>query len=194
MCVGDAAASGGHIEVLEWIPIMSLPNIYEEAARFGQLHVIQWAISRKFSLPSNNRIFAIAAQYRQWEILHFLHKNGFPLTENVAESAASGGNLEVLKWLVNNGYKLTKQCAVEAAKKGHSEVFLWLFDNGCQINLSDYYGYYSLNVTNIDILKWAAANDNNYFKNPRVTENLLRNNCLEDLQWLYENGYFSNHQ
>ena len=175
--------------MLKLVPIEKPSVIYEEAARFGQLPVVQWALSKKFPLPPYNKIFSIAAQYRQWEILHFLHKNDFPLTENVAESAAAGGDLEILKWLVNNGCKLTERCAVEAANNSHSEVFLWLVENGCNAN---FFGVYGINVTNIDILKWAAFNGHGgYFRDSRYTTLLVRNNCLEDLQWLYEKGYFS---
>ena len=154
----------------------------EKAAENGHLHVIQWALSNYISCGAHVQLPAIAARHRQWKILLYLLQNKFPLTSDVAVSAAEIGDLEMLKWAKENGIKIIGDCATQAAANGHFEVFLWLAENQCYID-GNTFKY----TDSIEILNWAKLHGYSIPTGSILFS--LCENSLEVMKWLYENGY-----
>jgi len=105
-CAG--AASGGHLEVLQWLRGRGVSAAWDTgtcsivAAEGGHLEVLQWACA-----------------------------NGCPCGEDTCSGAAYGGHLEVLQWARANGCPWDEYTCSDAAEGGHLEVLQWARANGC---------------------------------------------------------------
>jgi hypothetical protein len=101
----EAAAKGGHLEVLQWLRADGcLWNKYTcwEAAKCGHLEVLQWA-----------------------------HANGCLWDWHTCANATGGGHLEVLQWLRANGCPWDKYTVICARDRDHVELVNWAIANGC---------------------------------------------------------------
>ncbi len=101
----EAAAKGGHLEVLQWLRANGcLWNKYTcwEAAKCGHLEVLQWA-----------------------------HANGCLWDWDTCANATGGGHLEVLQWLRANGCPWDKYTVICARDRDHVELVNWAIANGC---------------------------------------------------------------
>jgi len=100
----EAAAAGGHMEVLRWL--REHGHRWDEgtchaAAKGGHLEVLKWV--RGHGCPWTPGTCAGAAQGGHMDVLEWLRVHGCPFDESACEFAARGGQLAVLQWLRGYG-------------------------------------------------------------------------------------------
>lgn len=159
------AASGGNIEILEWLRNIKVESydtqfsksICVKAAKHGHIHVLEWAMKYTFQFFTK-KMYAWVARNYDFNMLNWLLNNIRIDSDSMYAEAATYGHLNILKLLKEKGFPLV-QCIFErAARRGHFEIIKWAYENNCP-------KYYNL-------IGCAASSGN-----------------LEIVQWLYENGF-----
>eukprot|EP00873_Tetraselmis_striata_P007554 jgi/Tetstr1/427818/TSEL_001790.t1 len=105
-----AAARGGHVAVLAWLPMPAEDSMERgaclAAVQAGHLQVLRWMASRPgATLDSAYPYFCSAA--------------------------ARGGHLEVLQWLRERGCAWDQSTCSAAARAGHIELLRWAIRHSC---------------------------------------------------------------
>jgi len=90
------AASGGHLEELQW----------------ARQHGCEW----------DTRTCCVAAEGGHLQVLQWARQNGCEWDAGTCSSAAEGGHLEVLKWARQNGCEWNSATLGRARAGGHMEV------------------------------------------------------------------------
>ena len=93
------AASGGQLEVLQWLRSNDYPwdaMTCVAAASGGHFKVLRWA--RANGCLWDEFTCAYAAKHGHFEMLQWARANGCPWDVGTCEWAAMGGQLEVLQW------------------------------------------------------------------------------------------------
>jgi hypothetical protein len=133
-----AAASGGHIHILEYLrPTENMEVFYSKvtgmAARHGHVAILEWASANTdfiwaytcFLAAINGSHFKVLV----WLNSHFpdaLMNHPYPM-----RMAAQVGDIEVFKWLRNNGMKWHPSTYTVAKKFLHFDIAEWALKNGC---------------------------------------------------------------
>jgi hypothetical protein len=105
------AVEYGQLSILEWLckrygyPAKNGPRLCGRAARFGHLHILQWARSVNI----------------QWD-------------DRVCSSAASGGHLHILQWARANNCPWNEDTCTEAVQEGYVHIFEWAKNNGAPLD------------------------------------------------------------
>eukprot|EP01031_Cornospumella_fuschlensis_P030192 gene30192-36471_t len=136
--VFEAAASGGHIHILEYLkPTNNMEVFYAKvtgvAARHGHVSILEWA-SANTAFSWAYTCFLAAIKGSQFKVLvwlktHFpdvVMKHSYPML-----MAAQVGDIEVFKWLRNNGMKWHPMTCTVATKYFHDDIAEWAVKNGC---------------------------------------------------------------
>ena len=157
-------------------------DLYYQASKNGNLHILEWLINQEYSY--NNNACIGAAEGGNLEVLKFLRNYYFPWNENVAIYAIYNNHFELLKWALNNGCEISIESWNTVSRIGNFKILKWLYDNKiCEIYPNVIYDA-SVNG-NLDIIKWA------YEKGERLTDVLMDNAAfnghLHILEWLYTN-------
>ena len=134
----EAAASGGHIHILEYLrPTNNMEVFYAKvtaaAARHGHVAILEWA-SANTDFSWAYTCFLAAIEGSQFKVLvwlktHFpdaLMKHSHPML-----LAALGGDIEIFKWLRNNGMKWHPSTYTVAKQSYHYDIAEWAVKNGC---------------------------------------------------------------
>ena len=212
------AASGGHLDILQWLHDNEFPlnkKVCSRAALSGHLEIIKWAYNNDCSWSTD--VCSNAAFSGHLEIIKWARDNGCPLwPEEACYKAAAGGHLHVLQWLIAERCNWNADTCAEAAKNGHfhilkwardkrcpwnymtmegafqygdTEMITWLRDNGCPWNDN----VLGVLLTNEKLLKWAILNG---FSMSANTYNSFveRGKSLELLEWLYNAGIRPNEE
>lgn len=112
--------------------IVSSPRFFTEAARFGNIDILEWL--KKYGCPINIvHVCRKAAKNGHLHVIEWCIEN-YPDEEwqyrRVCESAVSGGQLEILKWLKLNNCPWNKEeCKAKAKRKGFTEICEWIDKN-----------------------------------------------------------------
>jgi hypothetical protein len=138
----EAAASGGHIHILEYLRPFGIPfreqqfyaKVTEAAARHGHVAILEWA-SANTAFSWAYTCFLAAIKGSQFKVLvwlqefttkrkkfHDLKKHSHPML-----IAAQVGDIEVFKWLRNNGMKWHPMTCTLAP----DDIAEWAVKNGC---------------------------------------------------------------
>ena len=136
--VFEAAASGGHIHILEYLrPTNNMEVFYAKvtaaAARHGHVAILEWA-SANTAFSWAYTCFLAAIKGSQFKVLvwlktHFpdaVMKHSYPML-----FAAQVGDIEVFKWLRNNGMKWHPMTCTVATNYFHDDIAEWAVKNGC---------------------------------------------------------------
>jgi hypothetical protein len=123
------------LDVLKWVidkyPLCGhVASIAEEAAKHGQLHILEWL--DQCNAPFGMTL-SIAAANGHVHILEWALRAGSEMTSFVYKNAAFSGQLRVLQWLkANVSGVVVSQSDVcgNAAWQGHLEVLQWAVANG----------------------------------------------------------------
>ena len=153
-----AAARSGQLEELKLLRADGCPCDIRTscaAATGGHLEVLQW-LRGNGRCPWNIRMCSAAAQGGHLEVLQWLHANGCPWDTETCSGAARGGHLEVLLWARANGCPWDLNTCQEAATGGHFEVLQWLRANGCPWDATTC--YCAARGGPLEVLQWARAN------------------------------------
>ena len=126
-----AAAASGNLPVLRWLceeePCCPWngEEVAEAAARGGHLEILQWAIDNGWD-PKETSAHTIDTYYigNGFAFVDPEH------TSKVCDAAAGEGHLSVLEWLIENDCEYTVVTYAKAAEGGHIEVFKCLNANG----------------------------------------------------------------
>jgi hypothetical protein len=139
----EAAASGGHIHILEYLrPTNSMEVFYAKvtgvAARHGHVAILEWA-SANTDFSWAYTCFLAAIKGSQFKVLvwlqkftikrkqfHDLMKHSIPML-----MAAEVGDIEVFKWLRNNGMKWHPRTYTVAKQFFKIDIAEWALKNGC---------------------------------------------------------------
>lgn len=157
-----AAATGGHLDVLEWLhSVVGLPLRSEaarNAAENGHLEVVQW-----------------------------IRDNGCPGWEDgIMNAAASGGHLDVLTWLHDNCSEVCDASTMyRAARSGSLDVVEWVNDHYMWEDSSGFAMYTAARSGRLEIVKWLHANRTEC--STAVMDGTARFGHLEVLKWLQLN-------
>ena len=132
------AASGGHLETLQWLRSQGCAWDYHTcawAASNGRLKCLQWARSQ--GCPWDEDTCFWAARDGHFECLQWARENGCPWYANLmCDDAAEHGRLAVLKWVRGQGFYWDEATTLKAAMNGHLKCFRWLIFKGCPWNTS----------------------------------------------------------
>ena len=139
----EAAASGGHIYILEYLrPTNNMEVFYAKvtgvAARHGHVAILEWA-SANTDFSWAYTCFLAAIKGSQFKVLvwlqkftikrkqfHDLMKHSIPML-----MAAEVGDIEVFKWLRNNGMKWHPRTYTVAKQFFKIDIAEWALKNGC---------------------------------------------------------------
>ena len=145
------AAYKGNLDVLVWIKSDSPVRLNvvcggygrisgspcNEAARGGQLKVLQWLRSDAGGKCGwNKRTCTFAAGGNHLELLKWARQNDCPWNAATCSSAALNGHLDLLKWVRKKGCLWNTDTCAFAAQNGHLEILIWARQNGCPWNKS----------------------------------------------------------
>eukprot|EP00588_Corethron_pennatum_P027442 CAMPEP_0194316962 /NCGR_PEP_ID=MMETSP0171-20130528/13704_1 /TAXON_ID=218684 /ORGANISM="Corethron pennatum, Strain L29A3" /LENGTH=356 /DNA_ID=CAMNT_0039073385 /DNA_START=31 /DNA_END=1101 /DNA_ORIENTATION=- len=123
------------------------------AAKCGQLHVLQWLRERG---PCNVETCGLAARHGHLEVLQWARGEGCPWDTATSFMAAASGHLEVLQWAVEHGCPWDWSTCSGAAEGGHLEVLQWARGEGCEWNSLTC--MWAANEGHLEILRWAREN------------------------------------
>ncbi len=99
-----------------------------EAARNGELPVLEWALAHGAEITTR-RAGALAAMGGHLGVVEWLHAHGAPIAwDLVVEYAAAMGHLPVVQWAIANGAPREKICSAAMSDKGRFEVLRWAVD------------------------------------------------------------------
>ena len=139
----EAAASGGHIHILEYLrPTNNMEVFYAKvtgvAARHGHVAILEWASANTDFIWAYT-CFLAAIEGSQFKVLvwlqefttkrkqfHELMKRSHPML-----IAAQVGDIEVFKWLRNNGMKWHPMTYPVAKQFFKIDIAEWALKNGC---------------------------------------------------------------
>ena len=129
-----------------------MPSL-EAAARYGNLHMIQWFWARrKLSVHEQNLCLFTASGKDHFHVVKWLHRQGAHIGAKTVDgrsslsSAVIVGNVPMLEWFCHQGEDLFQvkangkgalSLAIEASRP---EVARWLFGRGFQLKKGDF-GY-----------------------------------------------------
>ena len=126
------AASGGHLEVLQWLRAMGCPwgtLTSSWAAEGGHLEVLQWMRAQDPPCPWNAGVCLNAAQKGRLDVLRWARNQGCPWDEDVTLAAVMNGQLKALILLIKEGCPYDKSMCRRAAANGGRrarKVLEWL--------------------------------------------------------------------
>lgn len=132
----EAAALGGHLELLRWLRSVECPfgsTMLEQAADGGHLHVLEWLWEQEV-IEHHRHSFDGAINDGHIPALKWAMEKGLPgpwtegATPTLPERASQLGNLDVIKWAVSLGHELTPQAVYDAATWNHVCVLKWLVE------------------------------------------------------------------
>jgi hypothetical protein len=138
--IGVAAASGGHLHVIEWALLTNeLVRWYDvmsnAAARNGHLHVLRFAQARGY--PMSGQELRLSAANGHLNAVIWCRQNDYPWDNYTCAEAAHGGHLPVLQWLRTNECPWDKWTCFWASISGQLHILQWAIANGCPWNVDD---------------------------------------------------------
>lgn len=191
---GEAAASGGHLEVLEWLDDNNCERdqrACNAAASMGYLEVLKWLIAKEWPW-TDPTIYGAAAKNGHIAILSYLHSTwnddhtiGCDWTVNTCYSAAESGQLETLEYLRSSECPWSEElCSIGAASGGHIDILEWI--QGKIGRLSEGLCWSAAKNGQLATIQWLV---NEKYPIPiDIFDAAIIGGNLELLQWLKEQG------
>jgi hypothetical protein len=184
MCV--AAASNGHLHVLEWMLTNELAvwnsTMSNAAAHYGHVHVLQFARDRDY--PMNGNELSMSATNGHLNVVIWFGEQGYRLDADTCSIAAQFGHLHILEWLRAHECHGDADTCARAAAGGHFHILQWLRANGCPWN--DDTCCAAAENGHLHILQWARANGCDW--DERTCWRAAGKGHLHILQWARANG------
>jgi hypothetical protein len=175
-----------------------LHDIAWEAARTGQMDVIQWTCTQGYCFEK--RLFEQAALCGQLKVLEWAHdKNIVWDYAFVADCAASAGHVKVLEWMRMHGTETTTtrrtcrredsslvfNCSKTAARGGHVSVLEWMKQHGMPIRHVGVCWREAAIRGHVLVLNWLL--DNGHSLDPKVMNIAAIFGQITVMQWALEN-------
>ena len=203
MSTCEAAAAGGHLEVLQWAWNHGCPRdagTCAAAALGGQLEMLMWARQNGCPLSSSPQHYMggmaatlhylrntchSAAKGGHLEVLKWARKKNCPWDADTSANAAEGGNLEMLQWMRERNCPFGTDICASAARGGHMEVLQWLRERGYE--WGEYTFAYAAWSGHLEVLKWLRA-QGFFWDGAVVCRNVARGGHLEVLKWIAQHS------
>jgi hypothetical protein len=167
-----AAASGGHIEILDWVhENEGIPpwdygivrDLFYLAARAGRLAVVDWLHSKGYECRRNTgrHLFELAVYSGCVDLLRSLRDRGhIGDCGRAFDDALCAGHLEVLRWLLSEGLVKRRDAIgvhplFAAICRGHLGIAKWLRSEGCAWPRRACEN--AINWAHLDILQWLRS-------------------------------------
>lgn len=163
----DAAASRGHLEVMQWL--MTIGHVltdmtFDASVESDDLMVMKWLKTNNCPITNealvnavrsqckmdtiiwlldngchlDTEVFALAAAYKDTTVLQWLKEHQCPTDSKSYTMAISAKSMHNLKWLKDNNIPMDKKAFEYAVRYAGFEFMKWLFDNGCPWNIRTY--------------------------------------------------------
>jgi hypothetical protein len=160
-CVADYTVS---VSMLEWAgPDLPVATICKEAAKRGNLLVLQWARNHNPPCPWDEETCHMAAFYGHVEILQWVRSQTPPCPWNAwtCSLAAFQGDLEVLLWLRSQypPCPWNEETCDLAARENRLETLQWLRKQNPPCPWHELTCVEAMRERNFDVLDWARSQD-----------------------------------
>lgn len=161
-------------------------DICAEAAKHGQLHVLQWAraLDNGGPAPWDERTCAWAARRGHCKVLLWARANGCPWSTSTCQGAALSGRLDILIWALLQGCEWDGDTCAAAAGAGRGDILKWAIDHGCYCDTDTCAA--AARWGKLRVLKWARRRNCPW--NADTCSMAARGGHLEVLRWARENG------
>jgi len=153
---------------------------HEYEAYFNGVWAVKWA-------PANEILSAISHELGV-NIVRVLHEKGFTVPDGILAQCAASNDLPALKYFHTLGWCWEASVIEAAAREGHLECLQYAYENGCVLSpeaLSDAAEYGQLAV----VKHLLPLCPEEWRQMSTFTSAAAYSNCLEVLQYLYEQGY-----
>ena len=195
------AAAEKSCNVLMWAKnegFIIFNTIYEVAASWGNIDVLQWALDNNdkyLSIDDTDDIINNAARRGHLDVLKWIHNKKCSDDNYVKYSngklymyAVRNNHYKIIKWAHANNYIWHSPDSTDVNKKTDERILKWLVRNGHFID-KVYTIIAPINQViknNIDLLNWSCKNEK-IFKNTCNNENTLLKifNNYDSLKWMY---------
>jgi len=184
--VADVAALSGHLHILRWDQCSAFRfnvKVLSNAAKGGHMHILQWA-NEKQKIRWSEMTSGMAAEGGHLDLLKWLHRRGCPCDWRVCAYAAAAGHLDVLDWGRGIGLQWDESTCAFAAGAGRLDMLRFLRTNGCPWDAKTCAR--AAAGGHLEVLRWARTNGC-----PWDTQTCIgAASCghLSVLQWAYDNG------
>lgn len=159
------AACYGHIDIIEWLKLSDVWNEVE------------------FTTDICN----YAVMCHQFEMVHYLYENGFPINVETFAKIVETGILDEIKWAHSKKFPMDEQAFIKAAKVGDAKILDLLHSYNCPVNSSA--ATEAAIWGNLDSLKWLI--NRGYTLNEDIYDRCAINGYNDILEFLDNLGYKS---
>ena len=189
--LADAAATFGHLELLQWLHkeqgytmdgTVLEKAVESEADCLGAWELVQWL--RAEGCYWGERTCTLAAENGRLGLLQYLRAHGCPWNFHTCIAAAENGHLETLRWARENGCDWNAMTCWHAAKGGELEILQWLRAEGCPWDVGT--SRVAAGHGRLEMLRWARENGCPW--DAHTCKFAAAGGHLEVLQWLRANG------
>ena len=199
------------VDVLEWLisnGFTSAGNAYENAARLGDLELLEWLVNRgvKFEYSEHNDIMVtiikskspntiamIEWYIRTWQLER--KKGTYDMEDfdylSLLDIAAEAGDVALFHYVhdhYSDGSEWSEYTCACAAEGGSLEILQYLRDNGCPWDENTC--LYSAEKGHFHVTRWAIEHGCAY--SHKVYSHVLKSMSLftlDMLNWLYDRGH-----
>jgi hypothetical protein len=190
LAVAEAAAQGGHLEVLRWARPRLTPGhapeaLVADAAAGGHLPALEWLLDQGF--PSDESCCEAAAREGQLGALQLLRARGCEWDYDTTTAAAEHGRTEALRWALAQGCPHDDNLlAPNAAGAGSAETLEMLWRGGHPVNARDCY-FHAAQHGHLEVFQWLASRGIPMRRS--VLGYSASNGDLHVLKWAREQGH-----
>lgn len=188
-----SALSGGNLPFLKVLRDRGEDLIHKmalaDAARHGNLHVIEWLLDLTDTFDLDWHISESAAVAGSLEILQWAKDHNILMekrTGSLCDKAAQSGKLEVLKWVREQGFAWDEGTCYKAALVGNIEMLEWVMENGCEYNEVELCLMAAIGVK-FEVLKWLKRKGMK--SDERVCQMIAYAGNIPMLRWACQNGF-----
>lgn len=183
-------AQSGDLELLKFLYHLNIINefdVIEHAADSGNIEMVKWLI-QKGETPTSNAVDRTIYS-NHYDLMKWFITNNFLPSGLGIFYIATKGRIDILEWLIEHGIQLNDDLYKGAAEGGHVNVMNWLEKNNVFINVDkgNIEAYLASEHGHINVLKWLI--DRDIFPTKRDIEKAARNNQVQVLEWMKNNGF-----
>ncbi|AVK76102.1 Ankyrin repeat domain containing protein [Pandoravirus neocaledonia] len=182
----EDAAFYGHLAIIRWALSEGCPRVgwvANRAAAGGHLDLLDYLYSIGWCYR-NTHLCDGAARGGHWHVMSWARDKNYPWGEWTCANAAKGGHLEMLQWLRGNGCPWDRWTCIYAAEGGHLDVLQWARSNGCPWDEWACSG--AAKGGHLEVLQWLRANDCPWTE--YVCSGAAKRGHLALLQWARAHG------
>lgn len=159
-------------------------KLFEIAAGFGHPHLFVWLASFSEDRKSYTTIMESAAANKNFELVKWLHEQGYAWDAFTFEAMARTGNADMCKWAHEQGCPWDESTCSAFAGAGHFQLLQWAREKGCQWDSNTCSS--AAFAGRLDILQWARDNRCNW--DEFTIYYAARGGHMHILEWAFSHG------